>query len=197
MPVAQPIRPSQGEFEAWASGSPQRREDYRAFAAYLKSQGVADILPPWSLLVPDRQYVSAKCPVEAFVMPPKSQWPRIVPTLRYIRTQIVPAIGPVRVSSAFRSPSFNACIGGAPKSAHLSFSALDLVTITPSDRPAMFEKLCTLWRASPPSQNVGLGTYFSLDQPNRNPIGRFHIDTLGKRSWGFDFRGTSSFCRAQ
>jgi hypothetical protein len=182
------------EFEVWQSQSPIRAQEYKKFVEFLASEGVAEVLPPWSLLIPDRQYVSLRCPIDAFVIPPRSLWPNIVPTLKLLQTDIIPSVGPIRVSSAYRPPDFNKCIGGAPKSAHLSFSAFDLVTITPKDREVLFQSLCDRWKSSAVKQKVGLGTYYSRDQPTRNIIGRFHIDTLGKRTWGFDFRATSSFC---
>jgi uncharacterized protein YcbK (DUF882 family) len=114
--------------------------------------------------------------------------------LRALRRDIIPVVGPVRISSAYRPPVFNACIGGAKKSAHLSFSAFDLVTETPVDRDILFGKLCRVWRAQPAASRMGLGAYYNPVEPKRNPIGRFHIDTLGKRTWGSDFRSGSSFC---
>jgi Peptidase M15 len=186
--------PTIAEFNHWLANAPTKQQDYDAFVAFLTHEGVEDVLPPWSLLVPDRQYMSPKCPIAAFIIPPRSQWPNVIPTLRLVRDKIVPNVGSVRISSAYRPIAFNSCIGGAPKSAHLTFAAFDLVTVQPMNRQAMFTTLCAVWRSEPPRTRFGLGTYFSTTEPKRNPIGRFHVDTLGKRTWGFDFRSTSSFC---
>jgi Peptidase M15 len=186
----------QAEFDRWLAASPARAGQYQEFVAYLDAQGVGDVLPPWSLLVPDRQYMSARCQIDLFVIPPKALWPNVVPSLRVLRADIIPVVGPVRISSAYRPSAFNACIGGAKKSAHLSFSAFDLVTTTPVDRDILFGKLCRVWRAKPAAAKMGLGAYYNAAKPTVNPIGRFHIDTLGKRTWGSDFRSGSSFCNA-
>jgi hypothetical protein len=182
------------EFEQWRSVSPERNTHYGEFVAYLDSQGVGDVAPPWSLLIPDRQYVSARCQIDLFIIPPKALWSNAVPSLRVLRGDIIPVVGPVRISSAYRPPAFNACIGGAKKSAYLSFSAFDLVTETPVDRDILFGKLCRVWRAKPAASRMGLGAYYNPTKPGQNPIGRFHIDTLGKRTWGSDFHSGSSFC---
>jgi hypothetical protein len=182
------------EFEQWRSASPERNTNYTEFVAYLDSQGVGDVVPPWSLLIPDRQYVSVRCQIDLFIIPPKALWSNVVPSLRVLRGDIIPVVGPVRISSAYRPPAFNACIGGAKKSAHLSFSAFDLVTETPVDRDILFAKLCRVWRAKPAASRIGLGAYYNPTKPGQNPIGRFHIDTLGKRTWGSDFHSGSSFC---
>jgi hypothetical protein len=195
-PATHSVAVTQQEFQLWAAGSPDRSREYQAFVAFLMKENVGDILPPWSLLIPDRQYVSPRCPIEAFVIPPRSLWPNAVPTLKFLRSHIIPALGPIRVSSAFRSSDFNKCIGGAPKSAHLSFSAFDLVTTTPMNRDVLFTSLCKTWRTTPVSAKFGLGAYYNAGTPSRNIIGRFHVDTLGKRTWGSDFRSRSSFCNA-
>jgi hypothetical protein len=181
-------------FSLWLSASQDRGIMYRDFVTYLENEGVDDVLPPWTLLIPDRQYMSAKCPIDAFVFPPKALWPNVVPSLKVLRAHVIPAVGRVQVASAYRPASFNACIGGAKRSAHLLFSAFDLVPSSQMDRDDLFKDLCVMWRRQPPSSKIGLGTYFSATDPNRNRIGRFHIDTLGKRTWGSDFRSASSYC---
>lgn len=181
-------------FSRWLSASQDREIIYRNFVIYLENEGVDDVLPPWTLLIPDRQYMSAKCPIDAFVIPPKALWPNVVPSLKVLRAHVMPAVGQVQIASAYRPASFNACIGGAKKSAHLSFSAFDLIPSSQVDRDDMFKDLCVMWRRQPSGSKIGLGTYFSVNDPNRNRIGRFHIDTLGKRTWGSDFRSASSYC---
>jgi hypothetical protein len=75
--------------------------------------------------------IRPECALEPFVLPPEAEWTNIVAALRYIRDYVVPAIGPVTVSSGYRDPAFNDCIQGAPRSAHRGFHALDLVPADP------------------------------------------------------------------
>jgi uncharacterized protein YcbK (DUF882 family) len=99
--------------------------------------------------------------------PTESMWPHILGALR-LADKIREAWGaPVRVVSGYRSPEYNAKIGGSKKSMHMEFRALDL-------RPAAgdmskFIGLCAnlVHEERKAGVNVGFGTYDTF----------VHIDT--------------------
>lgn len=58
-------------------------------------------------------------------LPPRELWPNIVPAVRAL-DQLRERLGaPVRTLSVYRSPAYNRAIGGAARSQHLRFSAID------------------------------------------------------------------------
>lgn len=66
--------------------------------------------------------------------PPADLWPRILPTLE-LADEIREILGaPVRVISGYRSPEYNRKVGGAAKSEHVEFRALDLTWSGPMSR---------------------------------------------------------------
>ena len=58
-------------------------------------------------------------------IPPVSLWPNIIPTLR-AADHLREAFGPGVCTSGYRSPGYNARVGGAPNSTHVNFNALDV-----------------------------------------------------------------------
>ena len=186
--LATPIRhrfvPTDADlFAAWRTGG--ANADVAAIEAYLAHEGVGDVLPLADILRSDARW--RRCAkAEPFAVPPRAIWPEIVPTLRYIRSHVVPAVGPVRVVSGYRDPVANNCFKGAKASRHLHFAALDLEPTGKIDRAALIAKLCPLHAASGAANRVGLGIYAAT---------RFHIDTAGFRRWGGDYHAASSPCR--
>jgi hypothetical protein len=146
------------------------------------------------LLRTDANY-AARCNLDAFAMPPKDKWPAILPTLRVVRDEVIPVVGPVEVNAAWRSDELNECVNGASRSRHLAFSALDLIAPEREDKRAMFVDLCAMHAKVGARTKMGLGAYFDPSRPGRNKFGRFHIDASGYRTWGYDFTRKSSGCR--
>lgn len=170
-------------FAAWRAGP--AKADVAAIEEYLAREGVGDVLPIADILRSDARW--RRCPkVEPFAMPPKAMWPAMVPTLRYVRDHVIPAVGPVRVVSGYRDPVANICFKGAKASKHLQFAALDLMPAGKVDRAALIAKLCPLHAQTGAVNRVGLGIYVAT---------RFHIDTAGFRRWGGDYHAASSPCR--
>ncbi len=192
--AARASRFSKAAFGAWLAASPKDAKSYAAFSAYLRSEMVGDVVPLWQLTRSDAS-PRPLCPRMAFIIPPKKQWPNIVPVLRLIKAEIIPVLGPLEVRSAFRTPEFNQCINGASQSQHLTFSGIDLIATETEDNRALFEKLCALHRDIGPRTNFGLGAYFDPTKPGRNKDARFHVDTAGYRSWGFSKKAGSSGCK--
>ncbi len=181
-------------FTTWLSESENRQSAYVELDNLLEKNGVKDIVPTWQLLIPDEQYSSHECPIESFVIPPKALWPNAISTLKLVRALVIPALGPVRVVSGYRPPEFNRCIGGAKSSVHMTFSAFDLVTVQPGDVERLFRTMCKTWGRAPPDSKFGFGAYFDPRTANSNPDGRFHVDSFGRRTWGFDYTSKSSYC---
>lgn len=171
-------------FAAWRLGA--AKDDVTAIEAYLQSKGVGDVLPLADILRSDARWRRCKAG-QPFAVPPRGLWPAMVPTLRYIRGELVPVTGPVRIVSGYRDPAANICFKGAKASRHLRFAALDLEPVAPLSRDALIARLCPLHARTGARFDVGLGIY---------KVTRFHIDTAGYRRWGADYHAASSPCLA-
>jgi hypothetical protein len=176
-PVSAYITAGQDEpgYRSWYLALPSRAAQVKSFNDYLASANVAGIVPTWQLF---RTATSWKdCGGEPFEIPPTSEWPHIIQTLRYIRDYVIPTLGPVEPVSVYRNPNLNVCAGGAPESAHKHYSAVDLVPLRPIDRVPLMRALCTVHSRYGETYNAGLGFYAYL---------RFHIDTMKYRRWNMD-----------
>jgi hypothetical protein len=176
-PAADYITLGQDErgYRLWYSARPWRPMQVRSFNNYLLQYGVSGIVPTWQLLRTATSW--HRCGGEPFEVPPTTEWPHIVQTLRYVNDYVVPAIGPVEAVSAYRNPALNACAGGAPESAHKHYSAIDLVPLRPTTREDLMRTLCGVHARRGTDYQVGLGFYAFL---------RFHVDTTKYRRWGAD-----------
>ena len=109
-----------------------------------------------------------------FVLPERKNWENMIRTVRLIEENVIPIIGDLVPVSGERSEEYNKISGGAKKSKHLNFCALDLVPEKPMARKELHQKLLEIHRRIGPANNMGLGLYSGL---------RFHIDTCGYRQW--------------
>ena len=176
-PAAPYIAAGQDEpgYRSWYLAAPWRAAQVKSFNDYLAGAQVNGIVPTWQLL---RTATSWKdCAGQPFEIPPTSEWPHMVQTLRYIRDYVIPSIGPVEPVSVYRNPTLNQCAGGAPESAHKLDSAVDLVPLKPIDRVTLMRTLCGVHTAHGAPYNAGLGFYAYL---------RFHIDSTKYRRWNMD-----------
>jgi uncharacterized protein YcbK (DUF882 family) len=103
--------------------------------------------------------------------PPKAMWPNVVPTLRVVDDLRESFARPCRILSSYRTPAYNKAVGGAPKSQHLEFRALD-ITVEGVSPKRVFDRLVE-WRAQGKFTG-GLGLYPSA--------GFVHIDTRGRNA---------------
>ena len=176
-PAADYITAGQDEpgYRSWYLALPARTGHVKAFNDYLATYEVAGIVPTWQLFRTATSW--EKCGAQPFEIPPTSEWPHIVQTLRYVRDYVVPAVGPVEPVSAYRNPALNLCAGGAPESAHKHYSAIDLVPLRPTTREELMRTLCSAHAYRGPDYGVGLGFYAFL---------RFHVDTTKYRRWNMD-----------
>ena len=175
---------SASAFNNWLDQTPSRRAEVQAFETFLGQQGVAGVLPTWEILLNDTSW--SECHAGApFSLAEQAYWPHVVNTLRYVRDEIVPAIGPVQVASGYRDDKLNRCSGGAAHSAHAQFYALDLMPVGSMDRSTLIARVCANHARYGAVYHIGLGFY------ERE---RFHIDSRSFRRWGSDYHAATSPC---
>ena len=176
-PAAEYVTVGQDEpgYQRWLAAASWRPVYVKAFDDWLTAQGVGGVVPTWQLLRTATSW--QKCGSQPFEVPPTSEWPHIVQTLRYVHDYVIPAVGPVEPVSGYRNPTLNQCAGGAPESAHKHYSAIDLVPLRPTTREQLMQTLCAVHGRRGPAYEVGLGFYAFL---------RFHIDTAKYRRWNMD-----------
>lgn len=162
-------------YRAWYLAAPERAVEVKAFNDYLMSAQVAGIVPTWQLLRTATAW--KECGAQPFEVPPASEWPHIIQTLRYVRDYVIPTVGPVEPVSVYRNPALNDCAGGAPESAHKEDSAIDMVPLKPITREALIKTLCDVHTAHGAPYDAGLGFYAFL---------RFHVDSTKFRRWNMD-----------
>ncbi|MCP5383436.1 MAG: hypothetical protein H6913_02325 [Altererythrobacter sp.] len=184
---------SREAFDKWVISDPNRHAEFEAFTEFLAAHEVGNVVPAWQLMRTDANRFK-DCERPAFLLPPREDWPNIVPVLALVRDQIVPEIGAVEVQSSYRTGDFNECLGGASQSRHLTFSAVDLTPIEDMSNPDLFRSLCAVQRDLGQDSNFGLGAYFDPAKPGKGN-GRFHVDVSGYRSWGYSQHADSSGCR--
>jgi hypothetical protein len=171
-------------FSDWLDAVPGRRAEVVALERYLDKAHVGDVLGPEDLLRNASSWRSCGLSYP-WSMPPRELWPHVVPTLRFIRDQVVPEVGPVMVESGWREPKLNACAGGAPRSAHALYYALDLVPQDMITRRELIATVCRLHARKGKGYSIGLGFYDGV---------RFHIDSKAYRRWGSDNHSKTSPC---
>jgi hypothetical protein len=176
-PAAPYITAGQDEpgYRSWYLAAPWRAAQVKSFNDYLASYQVSGIVPTWQLLRTATSW--SDCGGQPFEVPPTTEWPHIVQTLRYIHDYVIPAVGPVEPVSGYRNPVLNQCAGGAPESAHKHYSAIDLVPLRATTREAMMRTLCVGHSEHGAQYNTGLGFYAYL---------RFHVDSTKFRRWNMD-----------
>ncbi|MCB2089080.1 MAG: D-Ala-D-Ala carboxypeptidase family metallohydrolase [Sphingomonadaceae bacterium] len=190
--LAGPEPYSQEAFADWLREDSRNREGFHEFTQFLGEQGVSGVVPDWQLLRTDANR-ARKCERPQFLLPPREKWANIVPALEMLRDHVVPQLGRLEVVSSYRTEQFNSCIGGASRSKHLGFHALDLIAPDQTDKRDMFRQLCALQAQLGPRSRMGLGAYFDPAKADR--AGRFHVDVAGYRSWGYSYGAASSGCR--
>lgn len=172
------------EFQAWLGRSPANGAGLTAFRQYLAAAGVESVVPLWQLVRTSSSWRS--CGAQPFEAPPQDKWGHIVKTLRFVRDEVVPAVGPVEVLSGYRNEELNACSNGAPQSAHRHFFALDLTPVSKTvARADMIRSVCAAHATDGRAYDAGLGFYSGR---------RFHVDSSGYRKWGPNGRGATSPC---
>ncbi len=147
-------------------------QDYEDFVYFLQSHELHNILPAWQLLQQGTDFSKHNLP--KYAIPAREHWNEMVNTLVFLKYDLIPYIGDVRVLSGFRTPKYNRLAGGAGRSRHLTFSALDLQPVAKMERKELHHILQNRWHTLGENYDLGLGLYSSV---------RFHIDTGGHRQW--------------
>ncbi len=91
--------------------------------------------------------------------PPPERWPNVIPAITMADRMREHFGRPVVILSAYRSAAYNAAIGGASRSQHLKFTALDLSC------PGITPQACFDWLCIQRERDVfrgGLGLYRSF-----------------------------------
>lgn len=175
---------TRADYYAWLARAPEHRIEVEAFRAHLAAEGLADVIPVWQLIRTSSSW--RQCAADRFEVAPADKWDHIAATLRFVRDDVVPAVGRVEALSGYRNEALNACSAGAPQSAHRLFFAIDLTPLNPAvTRAAMIRTVCAAHARDGRAYNNGLGFYTGL---------RFHVDSNGFRQWGADGRGATSPC---
>ena len=146
--------------------------EVRDFEQLLRENHVAGVVPIDQLWLQGTEWQSRQH--TAYAIPPREHWPAMVRTLRFVKHEVLPLIGPVEVQSGFRTVAYNLAAGGASRSKHMEFSALDLRPVHKFPRALLHQRLKRLWKLRGKQWDLGLGLYSGV---------RFHVDTSGYRSW--------------
>jgi len=139
---------------------------------YFIKKGVRGEVPLYLVLLQGTDWKLNKKSV--FVLPDRKHWDNMVRTLQLIESEVIPVLGDLVPVSGERSEEYNAISGGANKSMHLNFCALDLVPEKTMDRKELHKQLQEIHHKIGKKYDMGLGLYSGL---------RFHIDTCGYRQW--------------
>ena len=172
------------DFKAWLARSPANRAELQGFRDYLAAAGVESVVPLWQLVRTSSSWRA--CGAQPFEAPPADKWKHIVTTLKFVRDEVVPAVGKVEVLSGYRNDKLNTCSNGAPQSAHRHFFALDLTPVSKTvARNDMIRSICAAHARDGRAYDAGLGFYTGK---------RFHVDSNGFRKWGPNGKGATSPC---
>jgi len=163
--------PTRTSFRAWIMLNHADKR-VQAIADDFKANGITVTMPLYLILLQGTDWAMNN--TSLFTLPDKKNTPNMIKTIKFIQTYIEPEIGIVIPVSGERSDIYNSTAGGASKSKHLSFCALDMVPKEDITREALHKKLKAIHKEHGKKNNVGLGLYSGV---------RFHIDTCGFRNW--------------
>ena len=175
------------KFKTWKATQDQTilTEYYQFMSQYMKHQ------PSMMELMTNRNFMSDQCQVYRFAIPPKKYWNNIVRSIQLVeKLNTASYFKRYTITATYRSPELNQCVHGAAKSKHLYHYAIDFHVLDPKetiekDRELLVKKLCEFWKIEGKSFKMGLGVYGN---------NRYHIDTQGHRTWGKDYKSSSSPC---
>jgi uncharacterized protein YcbK (DUF882 family) len=112
-------------------------------------------------------------------IPPREFWPRMAATIKYVFMPIRRQLGEeIVITSGYRTPEYNAFVGGAKGSRHQWFEALDMHT-PPGLENQQAILAADLFLRYGDRLNMGLGIYGSPGNASN-----IHVDTgHKKRTW--------------
>lgn len=165
------VIPSEEDFNKFISDNNNHRL-YNEFVSYLEHHQLSHVVPPKQLLRQGTEWDYLDLP--PFVIPPKKDWKNILPVLVLIRDELKPVLKDIEVVSGYRNKEYNQKAGGAKKSRHLFFDAVDLIPRSEITKEELDTLLLSIWNKRGKRYNMGLGLYLKM---------RFHVDTFKYRIW--------------
>lgn len=146
VPTATPAAPNEGDFTSFIASQG------------LKNYTAADIIPTFTRLNQKFNIRNSE--------PPRAIWTNIIPTLKVV-DKLTDITGiKFEVNSSYRSPAYNAAVGGEKNSWHMKFVAMDISS--PKMAPPQVHSTLTQMRNSGVFSG-GLGLYGTF----------VHVDTRG------------------
>ncbi|WP_348637747.1 D-Ala-D-Ala carboxypeptidase family metallohydrolase [Photobacterium sp. DA100] len=163
--------PTLAAFRGWVLMN-KKQADIQEGYKYFLDRGVKEGIPLHLVLLQGTDWRLSNTTV--FNLPDKKNWDNMVRTLLFIQQHVMPKTGLLIPVSGDRSKEYNQHAGGAPRSSHLDFCALDLVPTRNISRTELHNILNSIYNSVGRENKMGLGLYSGV---------RFHIDTCGYRSW--------------
>lgn len=163
--------PTKAAFQGWVLLNNAEKK-VEKIGNQLREAGIKETMPLHLILLQGTDWVLSDTTL--FSLPEAQNMPKMIKTLKFIQTYIEPEIGVVIPVSGERTSSYNQQAGGAPRSKHLEFCALDMVPSEEITREELHVKLKKIHSQYGKEHFVGLGLYDGV---------RFHIDTCGYRQW--------------
>jgi hypothetical protein len=175
---------ARADYLAWLARDPRHQVEVEAFRTHLATEGLENVVPIWQLIRTSSSWRA--CNADRFEVAPRDKWEHISTTLRFVRDEVLPSLGPVEAVSGYRNEQLNRCSAGAPQSAHREFFAIDLAPVNPAvTRGQMIREICAAHARDGRAYNTGLGFYNGE---------RFHVDSNGFRRWGANGSSATSPC---
>lgn len=143
--------------------------DHSAFADFVRGLNLRYFQPIELLYLGGQNERSGHRCEGKNALPPASLWQNIGPTIQMLDEIRHRIGGPVRILSGYRNDAYNDCIGGASKSLHKQFNAIDWTSTVGT--VAQWHATARAVRASSPRYQGGIGDY-----PSQNFV---HVDTRG------------------
>lgn len=163
--------PLEKEFNKFLSEN-DNQTIYNEFVLYLQYYKLSNVISPDQLLRQGTDYDYLELP--PFAIPPKKYWQNMLPVLRLIRDELKPVLKDIEVVSGYRSEKYNQQAGGAKRSRHLFFEAVDVIPGSEITKEDLDRLLLSIWNKRGKKYKMGLGLYSKK---------RFHVDTFKFRRW--------------
>lgn len=148
------LRLNLSDFGAWLAADSARAEQVAALEMFLRERNVAGVAPTWQLIGSSG---ASSRGLPTFTLPPRELWPNIVPALEFIRDHVKPILGDIEVTSVYRSDQLNSAFHGNPRSRHVRFAAIDLITKSVVAPTQLTAALCEAHAAYGEASGIGLG----------------------------------------